>query len=414
MQQALNIPEILAQIGQFLDSSSLGICTRVSRSWSAAFGVILYRNISIKITLFRYGAPSLAVLERHARQIVSMTLIMPSDLEYFALKCPNLRALHLEGWCGIRLKTIPEYKDRGHSKTLELIQEHQPTLKTVSVGMLWPIAKSPEFWTAIAECPILETLLVRDEKMFARRDAREQQAFWGACTRVENLTLKNLRFWSAVNVPSALDFGQVRKLKLVKSEGWDADKQVEWMERCPELRVLKWVMPKVELPASGVDAPALINFSASWPNLRELTLSGYGIQDHNLAIVISTAQVLVKLSVPQTSFGRMAFAALRTHHFQVLKYLNFRECESVTSAMVQEAMASCPNLEFLRAPLLRSVDVLLGAPWVCLKLKQLQLQNLLLDADNTDEEVQKLALSARFSALKEVSLDFPHNLSIIR
>ncbi|KAF9387935.1 hypothetical protein CPB97_001826 [Podila verticillata] len=412
MQRALSIPEIMAQIGEFLDSKSLSICTRVSRSWSAAFGAILYRNILI--LLFSHRSPSLAALKRHARQIFSMTLTLPVDLEHCALKCPNLRALHLQGWYGTRLKTIAGYKAQGHRKALELIQQHQRTLKTVSVGLLWPIAKSSEFWTAIAECPRLETLLVRDEKMFANKDPLEQQAFWSACTRVENLTLKNLRFWTAVNVPSALDFGQVRKLKLLRSEGWDADKQVEWMERCPELRILKWATPKVERPASAVDAPALITFSASWPNLRELTLSGYEIQDHNLAIVISTAQVLVKLSVPQTSFGRMAFAALRTHHFQVLRYLNFRECESVTSTMVQEVMASCPGLEFLRAPLLRSVDVLLGAPWVCLKLKQLQLQTFLLDADNTDEEVQKVALSARFSALKEVSLDFPHNLLIIR
>lgn len=411
MQQALNIPEIQAQIGEFLDSKSLSICARVSKSWSKTFGAILYHNISL--TVFDLGPVPLAALNHHTRQIFSLTLTLPTELGHFALKCPNLRALHLQGWYGIRLKTIAEYKTQGLCKALEMIQQHQQTLKTVSVGFLWPISKSPEFWTAIAECPRLETLLVRHEKMFKNGDPREQEAFWSACSRVKDLKLKNLRFKVAVNVPAALDFGQVRKLKLLESEGWDADKQVAWMERCPELRTLEWAMPKIELPAGVVEAPA-VTFSASWPNLRELMLSGYEIQDRGLAVVISTAQVLVKLSVPQTSFGIMAFAALRAHHFQVLRHLNFQDCESVTSTMVQETMESCPALEFLQAPLLRSVDVLLGAPWVCLKLKQLRLQTFLMDADNTDEEVQKVALSARFSALKEASLDFPHNLSIIR
>ncbi|KAF9295649.1 hypothetical protein BGZ74_010702 [Mortierella antarctica] len=373
MQQALSIPEILAQIGEFLDSKSLSICTRVSKSWSAAFDTILYRHISILV--FNRYSPSIRALKRHARQTFSLTLTLPVDLGYFTLKCPSLRALHLHGWLGTRLKTIAGYSTRGHRKTLALIQQHQRTLITVSVGLLWPIAKSPEFWTAIAACPRLETLLVRDEKMFVNNgDHSEQEAFWNACTKVSDLKLKDLRFQAAVNVPVGLDFSQ----------------------------------PPV------VGASGLTTFTASWPKLRELTLSGQEIRDHDLAAVISTAEVLEKLSVPQTQFGRMAFAALRTHHFQVLRHLNLQDCESATSAMVQEVMESFPGLEYLRAPLLRSADVLLGAPWVCLQLKQLQLETFFLSADGIDEEVQKVALSARFGALKEVSLIFSHNLSIAR
>ncbi|KAG0093328.1 hypothetical protein BGZ93_002200 [Podila epicladia] len=411
MQQALSIPEIKAQIGEFLDSKSLSICTRVSKAWSAAFGTILYHHVSI--LAFNRHSPSIPVLKRHAHQTFSLTLTLPVDLGYFTLKCPSLRALHLNGLLGARVKTIAGYETRGHRKALALIQQHQQTLRSVAVGLLWPIAKSLEFWTSIAMCPRLETLLVRDEKMFVNNgDHSEQEAFWIACTKARNLTLKNLRFQAAVNVPAWLDFSRVRKLELLGAEWWHADKQVLWMGRCSELRILNWTPLKTKPHVVG--ASALTTFPASWPKLRELTLSGQEIKDHDLVAVISTAEVLVKLSVPQTQFGRRAFAALRTHHFQVLRLLNLQDCESATSAMVQEVMASCPGLEYLRAPLLRSVDVLVGAPWVCLKLKQLQLETFFLDTNDTDKEVQKVALAARFSALKEVSLVFPHNLSIIR
>ncbi|KAG0341408.1 hypothetical protein BG000_009212 [Podila horticola] len=425
MRRALNIPEIQALIGEFLDSKSLSICTRVSKSWSGAFSATLYRHVSIN---FIHRSPSAPVLKRHARQIFSLTLTLPIDLKYLTINCPNLRALYLHGWQGIRLKTIPRYKTQGHRRALALIQRHQQTLRTMSVCLLWPIAKSPEFWTAITSCPRLESLLVQDEKMFAYSgDDSEQEAFWNACTKVSELTLHDLRFWTAVNVPAALDFSQVKKLKLTNTEGWHADKQVMWMERCSELRTLEWTLMKdrppvvdnaftafaASWPVLG-NASGLTTFAASWPKLSELILSGKEIKDHDLAAVISTADALVKLSVPQTLFGSMAFAALRTHHTQFLRHLDLRDCESATSMMVQEAMASCPGLEYLQAPLLRAIDVLYGAPWVCLNLKQLQLEKFLMDADGADEEVQKVALSARFSALKEVSLVFPHNLSIVR
>ncbi|KAF9336322.1 hypothetical protein BG006_009060 [Podila minutissima] len=267
MQQALSIPEILAQIGKFLDLKSLSICTRVSKSWSAAFDTILYRHVSIMV--FNRHSPSIRALKRHARQTFSLTLTLPVDLAYFTLKCPSLRVLHLHGWLGTRLKTIAGYRTRGHRKALALIQQHQRTLMTVSVGLLWPIAKSPEFWTAIAACPRLETLLVRSEKMFVNNgDHSEQEAFWNACTKVSDLILKDLRFQAAVNVPAGLDFSQVRKLELLRTEGWHAAKQVMWMERCSELRVLNWTLLKVEPPVVG--ASGLTTFPASWPKLREL------------------------------------------------------------------------------------------------------------------------------------------------
>ncbi|KAG0022782.1 hypothetical protein BGZ82_010907 [Podila clonocystis] len=413
MQRALSIPEIQAMIGEFLDSKSLSICTRVSKSWSAAFGAVLYRHVSIKMAFYD-NSPSIPALKRHARQIFSLTLTLPVDLGYFTLKCPNLRALHLQGWLGTRIKTIAGYRTRGHRKALTLIQQHQRILRTVSVGLLWPIAKSPEFWTAIAACPRLETLLVRDEKMFVNNgEHSKQEAFWNACTKVSDLTLKDLWFQAAVNIPAGLDFSHVRNLKLLRTKGWHADQQMMWMARCSELRVLDWTLLKAEPPVIG-HASGLTTFSASWPKLRELTLSGPEIRDHDLAAVISTAEVLVKLSVPRTQFGSMAFAVLRTHHFRVLKHLNLQDCESATSAMIQEAMESFSGLEYLQASLLRSVDVLLGAPWVCLKLKQLKLETFLVDTDGTDEEAQQVALSARFSALKEALLVFPHNLSIAR
>lgn len=61
-------------------------------------------------------------------------------------------------------------------------------------------------------------------------------------------------------------------------------------------------------------------------------------------------------------------------HFSHLKELDPGVGRSVTSSFVQEVLSSCPHLEYFRAPWIDADDVANGKPWICIRLKELNLR----------------------------------------
>ncbi|KAF9342098.1 hypothetical protein BGX26_008367, partial [Mortierella sp. AD094] len=58
-------------------------------------------------------------------------------------------------------------------------------------------------------------------------------------------------------------------------------------------------------------------------------------------------------------------------HFATLKSLDLSITTSDSSSMVQTIMESCPSLEEFTGNVIRAVDMIEGAPWVCSRLEKL-------------------------------------------
>ncbi|KAF8924331.1 hypothetical protein BGZ58_001917 [Dissophora ornata] len=100
--------------------------------------------------------------------------------------------------------------------------------------------------------------------------------------------------------------------------------------------------------------------------------------DMNLAVVLQMMTHIDTISIKR-GFGPLSMAALRPH-FAMVRKLELSDGR-VTSEMVQEILTSCPLLEVLSAPWLRSEDFLNGRPWVCTDLRRLEVDLVLRDID---------------------------------
>ncbi|KAG0377225.1 hypothetical protein BGX24_006503 [Mortierella sp. AD032] len=178
--------------------------------------------------------------------------------------------------------------------------------------------------------------------------------------------------------------------------------QLEFLARCPDVQEIRWqstIRPKAGMKVyrwldGGGDRksmnhplPTMEDFrrfiqSGTWMHLRSLVVRGIFdqykhrilvfIPDEGFAHILETipAQQLVKLECRGTAFGPLGLHALK-RHCESLEKLVVKWSSNFTSALVQEALESFPNVTCLRVDRLAYEDIERGGPWVCLGLKAL-------------------------------------------
>jgi len=77
---------------------------------------------------------------------------------------------------------------------------------------------------------------------------------------------------------------------------------------------------------------------------------------------------LKSLTLRSPEAGYQLARSLRPH-LTSLRVLDMMRCPTVSGAMVQDILSSCPNLVTIKADVIHAHDVQLGKPWVCLGLK---------------------------------------------
>jgi hypothetical protein len=146
----------------------------------------------------------------------------------------------------------------------------------------------------------------------------------------------------------------------VNSAPWILD----FMQRCPGLGSFESMSNRLRI------APLVS--AGTWPHLQSIALWVASKDDEDVANIVAGMQRIIAFEVLLSFFTPRVMDLLRPH-FIHLQTLGIDAIQGFTSAMAQEIMSSCPSLTKFKGCKIRAVDIVGGQPWVCLKLKILQL-----------------------------------------
>lgn len=186
---------------------------------------------------------------------------------------------------------------------------------------------------------------------------------------------------------------------------WDLD----FIRRCPGLKSLYWEA------GPGVTTSFILG-------LKELIVGRILPKFHSLSIlravhsdaaddvlkVIQCIQPITALKLNNwQDKGMRLFDVLRPQ-FGHLRVLSLEYTTSITSAMVQGTMSSCPLLSNFSGPTIDAIDIVQGQPWVCLRLQFLDLRFRF--DPSTIDRVQPLVFDqlARLTRLEELFVNEWH------
>jgi hypothetical protein len=111
----------------------------------------------------------------------------------------------------------------------------------------------------------------------------------------------------------------------------------------------------------------------TWPHLQGIALWTFSRDEDDVASVVAGMQRVIAFEALLLVFTPRMLDLLRPH-FGYLQTLDLFTAPGFTSAMAQEVMSSCPSLTTFKGCNIRAIDIIRGQPWVCLKLKVLELR----------------------------------------
>ncbi|KAK3810179.1 MAG: hypothetical protein J3Q66DRAFT_373217 [Benniella sp.] len=344
----LEIPEILLGVASYVPVHNLPACARVSKIWHQAFIPLIWKDVR----LFTDGAIPLGAIHSHGKFVKNLQICCRVKQEHVALNCQNLTSVYVSRLC---------------ADSLEFITKHP---SVTQLRFLEPIRGLSGYWDKLIGLPNLKDLRV------VVLEVMEQDAdtFWQLCTRLERLDMGHPRVLVRGNL-SSMEFPSLYELRMNGLHESDVRLVLDFMQRCPNLRSLRWALTEsvLQLFAQGF---VQLYSAGTWPHLQNLSarLSGSGDygDDSDLSKVIGVMQRITSFKASSFSFTPELMDLFRPH-FSNLQNLNVCQATTFTSAMTQEVMSSCPLLTSFKGVTIDAIDITQGRPWTCLKLKLLKL-----------------------------------------
>ncbi|KAG0313667.1 hypothetical protein BGZ99_008664 [Dissophora globulifera] len=362
MEKALNLPEILGSIGHFLPRSDLLTCLRVCKAWKLQLEPRLWRR-------FRYydldsRPPSEALINQNAKYIHFLNIEADSSkfpTAFFAhsdslqgltlIRCPGTHRPGFPQWCDALTKMI------SNNPQLRRIVFHAHT--NDSHENFIPTQEFVESLRACSRLLVLETSEIYYGKA---GDSMIELYMRSSVNTVRRLATTRDIYSSTFTFPDDLVFKELRYFDIRDVEDMTVDTQLTWISRCPNLISLHW--------SSTMNIPVgrfIDIIPAACPHLTDLHLLVH-VGDKDIARILESLPRIEKLSVTGTSFGKVAFQALKLH-FSTFRDINLQSCYDVTGAMVHEILCSCPNLQSISADEICNLDMPEEEQWVCNKLQ---------------------------------------------
>ncbi|CAO3566096.1 unnamed protein product [Mortierella alpina] len=399
-QRALDLPEIMAQIGRHLTRNSLHACIQVSRAWHAFFISLIWRSLTLSAYTF-VRKPSLDTLAKHAHLIRSLDFNGPVPAIYYTVGCRNLESLSMAGerapWNTHRYTSDYEKPSLKDQDPITGLVNVNPGLKKLTVLGVNP-PPAIEFWEAVCRMTRLESLSVGGLSITPRL----MPVFWRAISfRTSELLLDRVTF-SADDQDGHLNHGgmvssdmqhdhspstqqhhdppgprhhefiHLEKLLLFKLLGNGSRWQTKILENAPLLTTLVW---KGDLAFEFPLLPFNICLSAGrLSRLRSLDLRGGDatLADDDLRLMLGAMSRLEKLMVPNSGIGPKAMDQL-FQHAHTIEALDISGCTGVRSNMIQSILSSFPLLKVFVADKISVQDIMDGDPWICKGLRELKI-----------------------------------------
>ncbi|KAF9105198.1 hypothetical protein BGX29_000473 [Mortierella sp. GBA35] len=428
---------------------------QVNKDFRVLFTPYLYDSVTINLNGERSRIPVIETLKSNSKHIHHLTFHFPTALKYLTnLVCPNLVSLHCRGWRGVRLQHDTADKNRAQLLLDRLIRNSSQTLRTIEFDNLWPVRKDG-IWNTIAALPLLRDLLVVCPTV--QEEELTGDAFWRACAntktlRLEQVVCKVSRGRALMPRDAQLDmdadvlangnrgeeeeeeailsrpttratktaaggrpfsFSRVQHLELIVPfyYGLEPQDQLSLIRYCHNIKSLHWsnvpdsfqadVGENEHIQAPHSDAP---QEPFIWKDLESLQLGGTGAIDENLATMIQWVFRLSVLAVPNTRFGPIALASLRSH-YATIQELDWHGCELASGSMTQTILASCPSLKSFKAQELL-IEYGIDEPWKCFELKTFEVDDVKARSDLENkaplDEAAKKKVVAKIHQLQQL------------
>ncbi|KAF9917877.1 hypothetical protein BX616_011016 [Lobosporangium transversale] len=349
------IPELCGRIARYLSMQDAINCVQVCKEWNTIFINVIWYTIEVDVET-NSKLPDQEALAKHF-QFIRNLILRNSSLDLIPSSCPNLRSLSIE-----RVSCLQANILRGKQQLIAL------ELKSVELddaSVLWKLVAS--------ELHQLRELYL----IVADIDQDSIEHFWMVCSRLCTLQLRRVELSRGPD--SALDFPQMRSMKIGVLIGLNLEDYRDWFSNCPNLTHLQWAH-RTTFPLSTMSVHVV---RESWSLLQSLDLHHAIISDKDLAMIVEGMRKVTELFATVAGIGPYTFSALRPHFagLEALSYPLSHHTRShlggdVTCRMINEVLTSCPKLRQLAVGALRPEDLLSKneQPWVCTSLSVLNFQ----------------------------------------
>ncbi|GJJ72682.1 hypothetical protein EMPS_05040 [Entomortierella parvispora] len=379
-------PEVFLLLVQYLDLNARANCARVSRSWHKAFLPSIYDHVRVSFC-DEAVIPSHDILQKHARLIGTLTFengkgVIDSALP--TLYCPHLTTLN------IRIQGA-----RGMDNGGLLLQRHQKTVLHVTYGR----KASKDLINTLAGCPQLGRLQL---SLMPFAGLKDFISFYDqVLSRVRVLVLNSsLTIGEAVE-PFELTSGP--RAALIQDLNLNDHTYEEvpgmrsahyWLlEQCPRLVRLQWYCSNTR--ASLRPLVAALQVANCWDYLEVVALSYSTIDNRDLSNLLRQMVRLTELELRCRLLDQGAWEAIKSfpHHLKTLRVLNLSGCDHLPSSAIQDILATLWGLQVFKANRVsdKAIQEDDERPWVCLGLKELQLQFDLFIPGTTDKILDRIS-----------------------
>jgi hypothetical protein len=348
-QNPLKIPEILWEVPQYVSGRSLLACVRVSKAWYQAFLPQLWRDI--ELTKKKPHPPGAIHGYMYSRFVKTLIIRCIPAREHSSLVLPNLASLTVENanWDENLFKLVSNYSTLIHLDLGGKIETHSTRFLGILVGL-----------QSLKDVTLMG-LDVNEDNV---------DTFWQLCAHLERLDISFRRI-SAHDRQPPMEFSRMRELRVsdfsVSNVSWILD----LVQGCPGL---------VSFGSLAQDANRLfipriapLVCAGRWPHLQRIALWTFSSDEDDVASIVSGMQRIIAFEALLLLFTPRMMDLLRPH-FIHLQTLDLFTAPGFASAMAQEVMSSCPSLTTFKGCRIHADDIAGGQPWVCLKLKVLELR----------------------------------------
>lgn len=372
----LDLPEVRAHIGQYLDQSSAHASLLVSRDWNASFADLIWREIIVRGVATHPGNPPLSLLARKTAFVRSLRFDFICSSEHLSAECDQLEHLVLQS-PALGIHDFHELSEDIHTKFQELILRNERTLQSLKIYTPKPYL-STRFWDTVLRCQNLASLCLNCTAI----EWKCSWMFWKICSRVGSVEVANVRFHEA---PVADDsspmpntpFRRIKSLHLKQLDGMSLIQQLEVFKKCPQLTRLWWEFDHSEGRSFPAKAFCESIVTGQWPHLHSLSLSPSCMTDQDLAIILGGLNSMTVLELPSANIGPLASVAIEKH-FPTLEQLNLIPGQKGVdlAALSNMVLIRCGNLKSIKTEVmsLKELSEVPDVGWACQGLHHLEMR----------------------------------------
>ncbi|KAF9585734.1 hypothetical protein BGW38_000996 [Lunasporangiospora selenospora] len=379
----MDLPEILAQVGLFLDHNDLVACIRVSHGWNNVMQPLIWRRIVVhQASLLNLTTPtardqSLALplslgTRASSPSPPSSSPASPARTETYpstAVILENARRVHTLIFNIHAPSLVQELVPLLNNQLVQLqVLQYSDDIKHILLANSSTLvhfkclynaplpltATTPErvehatgFWDTIAQLPKLRGLELSGAFVYEDHD----ESFFSICCRLSSLVLKSCRIYTRFR-PGTSALPQLRRLEMTMN-ALASDAQFAFITLCPNLTHLAWNT------TGSIPSHSFLRYlSMRNPQcpIECLDLSGTALTDGELANILSHLTLLKRFYAAQSFVSGLCCHFITTSKTD-LEELILRGCTLLESSMIQSLLMSLPKLRRFAGYVLKTDDM---------------------------------------------------------